>query len=316
MVRSTRSKRTVPVHFLFGSHGPRDRARLWEKAGEVRSLLYEYNRGETPSDYSRFKRMILGMTQEQIRTHAQKMGKNEQHREQIESVMKSIKQGKEAMAGEMARGFMGRIRLYRLNFLESKREKLFYEAYFNPTLENIRKYYVASGTAFGIRHALIKKNVGWLLKNGLTPIAGEYGTAHSLLSREFQDLGLEISREVKRTVFDHDIELIRMLIRGKKPRTIPPKMFKSAFVSRILRANIEDKWNELSQDSEIGSRTLLTRLSEAQLDSCLNKIRNDRHGLIPLVLEFNSLPNNISGDGLLKFVMAKKPMYKRFLSER
>jgi hypothetical protein len=106
-----------------------------------------------------------------------------------------------------------------------------YEEYFmmekNPTLSNIKTYYLRYALLDRKRHAEIIERI----KESEKPLEARYGTLHSLLSAQLLKHNVKSHREMDQIVFDWENSCIRKLILGQKVSDIH---YKRAFVCQML----------------------------------------------------------------------------------
>jgi hypothetical protein len=172
--------------------------------------------------------------------------------------------------------------------LQAGSSEAYESASLEPTVDNIKDYYVKETAVEAYRHFLIRRTIKRLAKGGR--VEGQYGTFHSLLHQELIDEGTEVSRDVKAQIFDWESIVMRKLLRGVKPDDIPGIEYKKAFATTLQPMHalmmgksdwydqvICGKPNEAHTDadkrfSRMVLNAMLDRLDEKRLESVLYEL--------------------------------------------
>jgi len=204
----------------------------------------------------------------------------------------ALKHGKKVVVGEMTRS---KAELKKLWSMKGKLYKMDLTLMENPTLNDIKKYFILTANYGKFRHELIRGNIKYAIKKKETPIEVIYGSAHSLLSKELKKEGIESSRKIKPQVFIHEIILLRKLMAGVSPSQIKPIEYKRAFVSLLsfddrMYTNVTGKnWFKINDKDTrfyaLMETTMLNRLSEEQIDKII-KTKD-----LSLMFTFNGISN-------------------------
>jgi len=269
-----------PVHFVFEAHSPEQEYRKGKLPRNIKTIVFELYKG-WPKGQPLTEEIVNKFPSD---TRFEKTRK--------EFFLKALKESRRFVAGET----VTLAEKKRLMLLEGREFMRWTYAFFEPSLKDIQKYFVAKARNNRFRHELIKKTIKELIEKKVIPLEARYGTTHSLLSMELRKQGIESSRTIKPQVFLPQEILLRKLTLGIKASQIKPVEYKKAFADLISHTNEKmneiiagkkyEKWTE--KDTRFFSlveTTLLNKLSEPQIDEII-KTRNPG-----LMFEFNGLPN-------------------------
>ena len=247
--------RKKDVHFVFKAHAPGE---VYEtRIPDAKTYIVEEVRGE-----------IRPRTEKGISKSAPAEVFGRTRREFLLGLVRS---GKIVKVGETFK--LREMPKYRLLAWKVRKaeEKLGAE----PSLNYVKNFFVSEANFIRERHRLIRKTIKESLKNG--GVDAQYGTFHSLLSRELKREGINSSRDIAPVVFDLDGFVLRKLLAGAIPTDLE---YKKGYISRlcatlnILEA-ILGKHDSMVTDADnrvfmLVQTTMLNRCSEEQINNLLN----------------------------------------------
>ncbi|MEK6820947.1 MAG: hypothetical protein AABY11_00930, partial [archaeon] len=208
--RASGKKRSGVVHFVFRGHAARQKFFPVPARKETRTVLVEDGYGITLEAEKKLSRIFSEPNvRKKIRFDVRPMSASLNR-----GLAHAASLGMRIASGEVTSNLGA---FTRLMDRENRHKK---SAVVNPTVANIRRYFETEARIMKIRHGLIRRRVRQIVEGGEAPIDAYYGTAHSLLSRELKDEGIQTTRDIDPIVFPGGGILLRQLMRGKNPREI------------------------------------------------------------------------------------------------
>jgi len=283
-----------PVHFVFKAHSGGEEYHSKPIKKEIKTLVVEEVSGELINKQ---------IKKEDIRKPFSFKG-NLNFVTKKRLFLRALKKGKKVVYGETLLNYREK---KILEDLSRKTERLKSISVEKPTVNNIKNYFIAFAKFNKFRHKLIQRTIKRVIRKKETPLEAQYGTAHSLLSRELRKEGIESSREITPLVFPWDIIVLRKLMSGIAPSRIKPIEYKKAYISdkgerwvvygrkhnilyhkKIIEIITGKKYDQITDKDfrfyALVETTMLNRLSEKQVDKII------READISLMFGFNSLP--------------------------
>ncbi len=189
----------------------------------------------------------------------------------------------------------------------------------NPTLANIRHFFSSNSDLHQFRHFLIRRSIKTLLHLKKGPIRSEYGTAHSILTRELQKEGILSRRALRNQVFSPSEALGRKLAFFKNP-VVSDLEYKRAFLSWMLdcveylsKHIFQKESSELRETNVRVSRVIENALLQSLSEEQLTELIRSGPKTPQLLFSFNGLPERHTRSELINWVVKKYPRYARFL---
>lgn len=305
MPTSTRhyARRMRPVHFVFRSHikgepfsfpAPDRKTYLYEEVLGISlfpSITPEVNAKE-------------GFNRATVRSRSWK------------KVFEKMRNRGLVTPGESSKGFLSSVKsFYHLSKLFFDTGSSYTTAVSTFKINDIKKSFVLDARYAQARHSLIRATI----RRVPTPLHSEYGTAHSLLSAELAHEGIKSSRYISPRVFNFYARLIRKLIRGTNPNTIPNVEYKRALIANLFGLVPDTRRLELVTDAEVRleslvSTALLEDLPEKELDAFFRHAKVSDRNAYHFLLKVNGLPIKISIPELVDWVRTKRQFYSRLLA--
>lgn len=225
-----------PIHFIFRTHLEKDpvlkNARKY--LNKKTTWLYEDSTGSPPLTRDMFEGMDFNRVSPELRAKSK-------------TFLNAFRRGIRVVPGEF---FRSPAEIARFSALQQSLEEAAEIAARTRAIGDIKRLMVLDALEYRFRHELIKRTI----QNTKLPLVATYGPAHSVLSKELRELGIESSREIKPWVFSWSDIVIRKLLTGKQPTDLE---YKKAFISRFLAESFSQ-------------RGLLQKESDSQLYSALD----------------------------------------------
>lgn len=290
------------VHLIFKAHERGDRYGSGRLPKKTRTVVVEHHTG-----------LPWGMEITKEDTRKGLASAETRHEKTMqEYYLAALAAGKKLVAGESgSRMAIGALREFH-KIAKGFRDSLLDRKKPKPELRGIKLYFDMFSTREKIRHALIRDTIRDIIRREEGPLEANYGTAHSLLSGELRQEGIEASREIRPQVFTWQETVARKIIAGKK---VADAEYRKGFVSMVAdRYGLMD-YVLRKEPSKIKEReslfyglfenALISRLSEEQIDRII-ETRNHF-----LLLDYNNLPRLPSRRQVEEFLKKHSGFWRR-----
>ena len=276
--------RKANVHFHFKAHTPNEV--YMDKASKARTWIYEHGNGQIRSpnaeQLSRWKEDSL--FDRGIKEYLQNMLRNGGN----------ITPGELATAREIES-------LAELSRKANNASKL---AVNSREVPDIIDYFDKISSINKQRHALIRRTIRESLKKG--SVEGQYGTLHSLLSRELKAEGIKVTRDIEPQVFDWYDTVLRKLLYGARPTELEYKKgFIAALSQDLMMEKVRKKTlDKLKQEDikffNLVQTTLIDRCTVEQINRLFHLRPEQISGQL---LSINGLSPQLAREELEKFLV-------------
>ena len=275
-----------PVHLIIKSHGVNDSSELGKHLKRARTVIFEQASGALNVNPSLVKKGTSRFTKTTFRDVAR--FQKAKRRVQVGEALDSPAEGKILDA------------LARTEFLQlgALRRALWNGDSLKIVIEAAKKYFTAQAARDTFRHTLIRRTI----KTSLEPVVAQYGTRHSLLSREFQQDGIPSSRDMPPQVFLPSEVVVRKLRVGKKPSDLD---YKRGIVDFMFAPQMANRQQDRQyRTTSLFTSVLIRNLRESQLNWIIAS------GNVQRVFTDNGLPAHPTPAEIKQFVKTHSSFWK------